>query len=147
MLIYLFFIPFALASFPSPNVTGVTIPIPYNVGDSAICLNCINFSKLDLPANWTCYTFQNNVCTSEIIGNDEYNNCSAGLINSTYPQYTTQCQVYVYEVNSSNDTGTSCTENGNLTKCVELVIPNKMNEMNANWMLLIFMISFALVLV
>ena len=152
ILIYLFFIPFALGSFPFPNVTGVNgISFPQNVGDSTICLNCVDFIKLNLPADWVCYAFQNNECVAEDVSNIGYNNCStsqAQLINSTYPQYATQCQVYVYEIDPSNSTfadATICTENSNITKCVEWPVSNKMNEMNANWMLLIFMILFALI--
>jgi hypothetical protein len=125
MLIYLFFIPFALGSyFPSPNVPGVGISFPQNVGDSTICLNCVDFIKLDLPAAWVCYAFQNNECVSEDVSNIGYNNCStsqAQLINSTYPQYASQCQVYVYEIDPSNGTDTTtCTKNGNITTCIEM---------------------------
>ena len=136
-------------SFPFPNITGVNgISFPQNVGDSTICLNCVDFIKLDLPADWVCYAFQNNECVAEDVSNIGYNNCSAGLINSTYPQYATQCQVYVYEIDPYNSTlsgGTTCTENGNITKCVEWAVSNKMNEMNVNWMFLILVISFVLI--
>src|ERR1700757_4970440 len=122
MLIYLFFIPFALGSyFPFPNVPGVGISFPQNVGDSTICLNCVDFIKLDLPADWVCYEFQNNECISENVNNIGYGNCSASqaqLINTTYPQYASQCQVYVYEIDPPNGTDiTTCTKNGNITKC------------------------------
>lgn len=128
MLSLLFIFAVARAQFPPPSnigSSGGAIPLPSKIGDSAICLNCVDYTSVNLNTQWTCSLYRNNECVEQSyddIGLTSCNNITqAQIIFNAYEEYVKQCDVYVYNLipTQNNTLMTGCYTSNNLTRCYE----------------------------